>query len=599
MPSLVPRSKLSFKVPGATGDACYFDPVIVEQRGVLVAGGPSAVSVFLIGDRSRLWYTIAARVCIYGFSATPGALYVQDGPVLSGWNLTEHRCFAAVNLVTEERWAPVDDDDETEPPESLYDLPAEAARLQGELLTARSRHIAAAAPGNRIATPESVWLKDLPGAAMLVFSAPAVREIQFDAGSGRIFSLCMDGVTIALTDQLEVANKLANESLPLRAELAMAEVRQGGGEVLCYLYYVAGDGSISALDGTTDLRRQPTRWASKGAPVPGRVLPLRSCDGLLFGGGILGADFFVLELNPLLPPRCTMHGAWKSYDIAVPEKLALVSDGTVTRLICYDKDARQRDRWRERRAPATCHGIFWTGTGERSDPPSARLTIETDLSPATENADLGFRVLLANPIDSEAPELTSQYPPPVTLLDTSSLAGSASTVPRPGTLLARPVVAQHALYCVVRTMDAGAVKDRVLVYSIAPIASSVAAAAAAQLEKNRLAAKPIVLQVNWVFEKRGIGGSERSQPSPFSDHDVLIIVNDKAASRVEERRLRTDGRGQIRLDSSMAGIEAGPSGNNRLSERFNAGTIEMTMATLTSAQLNVVQFTWWEYHGKA
>jgi hypothetical protein len=116
-------------VPGASANAHYYDPIVVDQRGALIAGGPQAISVFSIADRGRLWYTIRAQSWIGGFTATNGSVFVQDGPVLAGWSLFESRCFAAVNLVTGRRWTPdeVEEDEEPQidPPAWLYELPAE------------------------------------------------------------------------------------------------------------------------------------------------------------------------------------------------------------------------------------------------------------------------------------------------------------------------------------------------------------------------------------------------------------------------------------------------------------------------------------------
>lgn len=602
MAALKPRWKIAFPASSSGGDAQFFDPVIVDQRGVLITGNSAAVSVLLISDRPGVWYTVKARVAIYGFSATPGALYVQDGPVLSGWALTEHRCFAAVNLVTEQRWAPDPDEEaQIEPPESLYDLPPETAKLQGDLLTARSRHLQPEASGGSVSAPDSEWLKEVPGAERLVFSAPAVREIQFEGGSGRIFSLCMDGVAIALTEELEVAGKRRNEIAPLRAELAMAEVEQRGGEVLCWLYYIGTDGSIVALDATTDLKLLPSRWASKGAPAAAKVLPLRYQDGLLFGGGILGADFFVLELDPSRPPQCTVAappGGWKRYEIAAADKLVILTDGASSRLIAYGKEVKQRDRWGQRSPAVESHAVFWTGTGRAASPPSTPLTLEVDKARASGAADIGFRVVLANTVDTEIePRFTPQYPPPACTLYANALEGPAAE-PAPVTaILCKPVVMRNVLYCVARF--ANPAKDMLLAYSIAPIQAQVAAQAAAELQKNTAEAKPIWLQINYI-EDYEVGQGERRERAgrhperAYANRDVLVIVEPPGVSYQApqgERVVRTNARGQLPIETSMAGYGIRVSENFRKSIMFCESVGEIVGKHLERQGLNFIRFT--------
>jgi hypothetical protein len=595
MPPLVPRWKIPFSTLGAPQGTQLFDPVIVEERGVLVCGGPLAVSVFLISDRQRLWYTVKAHASIAGFAASAGALYVQDGVVLSGWHLTEQRCFAAVNLVTEEHWAPESDDDEQKvPPDSLYDLPAAAQQLQSALLSARQRHWVALGSGNgdEIASSESALASTLSETEKLVYSAPAVRDHQFEGGSGRVFSLCMNGVIVALTEDLEVASKLTHENSPLRPELAMAELPQSGGSVLCHLYYVGKDGGIVAIDGTSGLERLAARWASKGTPVAAKVLPLRYVDGLLFGGGVLGEDFFALELDPALPPRLKINapeGGWKSYEISVSEKLVLVTNGKVSRLIAYDAGAKQRDRWGERRSSTDGYSIFWRGTGQEGPKPSPKLTIEADILPVGSSQDVSFRVLPANTVDSEDPAFTSTYPPPASELSNGALAGTGGTFAHVGFLRSRPVVMQHALYCVVRSTNSltDTAPDLLVAYSIAPILSDVSASAEQVLERNRVAAKPLRLQVNAIMSERPKNrGPRRVGPSPYDKGPVAIVVTPPGG----DRTVRPGGNGIVMLDHTLSGAQVQVSGGMRGPRDSRVG--EITSTRLEVGRLNSIQFTY-------
>jgi hypothetical protein len=600
MTNLTPRWKdgISLKMSAAPAGEKLFDPVAVEQRGVLIAGGPLALAVFTIGDRQRLWYNVKARVWITAFTATAGALYVQDGPVLSGWHLTEERCFAAVNLVTDERWAPESDDDEqTEPPDELYELPADSAVLQNKLLTARTTLASASLLANSSAFPEvEKNLAEATAAAdSLIFSAPAVRDRQFEGGSGRIFSLGMDGQIVALTDDLEISGKFTHENHPIRPDLAMAELPQPGGKVLCYLYYVGKDGAIVAMDGTDGLKKHPAGWQSTGQPVGSKVLPLQYHDGLLFGGGILGADFFVMTLDPAAPPRLTAAGpseGWRTYQIATADKLVLLSNGTVSRLVSYDSAAKERDRWGERRVPRLTYSTLWPGTGSEGVKPSPKLAIEVDAVAPDGSEDVGFNVLLANTVDSVDPRCTSTYPPPASVLLNGSLGGKGTELPKIGQIRCRPLVVQHALYCVARPGKSGPSEtpDMLVAYSIAPVMTSVADAAEAALQTLRIAAQPLRVRVNRITDykfRRPDHSPKRKGPSPAPNLRLLMVVTPPGS----ERSVQTDGNASANFDTALAGAEVKVSSKMTDGNTRWVSTDEITSAKLEAGKVNSIQFT--------
>ncbi|HEY4317320.1 MAG TPA: hypothetical protein VGN04_06945 [Herbaspirillum sp.] len=94
--TLIPKFEpLRFQQECAPPGTPLFDPMLVSERALLVAGGPLAVGVFRVHERPRAWYTVKAQVLIAGFCVSAGSLYVQDGPVLSGWDLTMGECFGA------------------------------------------------------------------------------------------------------------------------------------------------------------------------------------------------------------------------------------------------------------------------------------------------------------------------------------------------------------------------------------------------------------------------------------------------------------------------------------------------------------------------
>jgi hypothetical protein len=600
MPPISPRWKAVLAVPGASSSAPYYDPVVVDQRGALIAGGPQALSVFSIGERGRLWYTIRAQSWISGFTATNGSVLVQDGPVLANWSLFEPRCVSAVNLVTSRRWTPAEveegADPQIDPPAWLYELPAEEARLHHAIVSARAQEAMLRTPGGGTAAlVESALFAHLPGADRLIFSAPAVREMQVDGAGGRVFSLCMTGMTTSLTDDLEVIGSLTDETAPLRAELTMAELPQPGGKVLCYLYYVGRDGSIVALDVSGELKRLPARWVSKGTPTAAKVLPLRYRDGQLFGGGILGADFFVTPIDPAKPPSCAVNGpttGWTGYEIASADKLALLSGSDGTHLIAYGGGVNLRSRWGERKPPTASQSLFWSGSGQEGSPATPKLTLETEITAATIDsvAQIRFRVLLANTVDTEVdPRFTPGYPPDASVLYNDTLLGTAG---RPRSLVCKPAVFRQALYCLVRCEDPA--KDVLFAYSIGSIQSDVAAQAKTILQRNTADSKPIRLQINHIVDYTGRDRSGRQPEAEFRNGRVLVIWEPPGVNYnppAGERWVQTDGRGQIVFESTMAGygIRVSPNFASSLSKCYRVD--EIVGRRLERVGLNFIRFT--------
>jgi hypothetical protein len=572
MTTLTPlKAPIALKTPSALQAERFFDPVVVEQRGVIVVGGPASLAVLLIGTQHRIWFSIKAHVRITGFTVSGGALYVQDGPVLSGWHLTEHRCFGAVNLVTEAFWPEKREDDEEdaeiEPPGDLYELSVGPKRLSSAALAAGEQPI---------------------------FSAPMVRESQIGSASGRIFSLSAEGETVAVTDNLQVAGRFTHTKRPLRAELAMAELPQPSGNVLCYLYYVSDDGGIVALDGTTGLKPLTAQWPSSGTPVAEKVLPLRYREALLFGGGILGADFFAMTLDPAAPRRFTVPGppdGWRSYEFSPADKLVLLSNGLVSRLISYDPAAKQRDRWRERRTARSKYSAFWRPTGADGESSSPKLIFEVDAVAAAERQNVEFSVLVSNTIDSTDLQYTSAYPPPAIELETGALAGTTTAFPSVGQLRCRPVIVQQTLYCIVRPAKTApdASPDMLAAFAVAPLRTSVAAAADAALERLRNAAQPLRIKVDriWTFT---VPRRPKYGPVPAVNTALRMIVTPPGGARTE-RTMQTDGAGLVNFDTALAGAEVMVSPDMTDPGTQWVTTLDCTAARLEFGVVRTIQFT--------
>jgi hypothetical protein len=551
------KNPIAFEVPCGPPGSYIFDPVAVDDVGILVAGGPLALALFSIGDRPRLSFTIKARAWITGFSVRAGSVYVQDGPVLSAWHIVEKRCYAAVNLITETRWLPADDDPQTEPPADVYNLPRAPAALQDALLTSRHQRAAASLLQSSVDAPPANLVLDKAesAAAAIVFTAPAVRSRQFAGGSNRIFTLGMDGLMIALTSDLEITEKFKHSVEPalwpsqpeLPLPLAMAELPQPGGKVLCYLYYAGRDGGIVATDGTGSLTVL-TGWQAKRSRA--NHLPLQSYDGLLFGGGPLAIDFFVMEVDPAAPPRVTVpasRSSWQAYDVSLTDKLALVSNLGESRLVSYDAAAKQPNRWGGivgTGIPLKPYVIFWPGTGkDRPDNPP-KLVLFVGRVPLDGRVSPGFAIALANTVDSVDPNFTSNYPPPVSMLVSGELKGTGVKLPRIERMRTRPMIMQNALYCVVsgNPSRADTTPEMLISYNLAAIREEVTPQAQAALEELRLAAQPIRLKV--IEYRNGTG------PGTYIPYRNMTVTAQVTGG--ERFKVDLDGEGIGKIDSSLA-----------------------------------------------
>ncbi|HEY4317321.1 MAG TPA: hypothetical protein VGN04_06950, partial [Herbaspirillum sp.] len=144
--------------------------------------------------------------------------------------------------------------------------------------------------------------------------------------------------------------------------------------------------------------------ASSARQPANRVLPLRYRDGLLMGGGILGADFFAMPLDPnkgfvFTVPAPRQDRGWRSCDIAPREQILLLSDGFNSRMVAYGAGVKQRDRWGLRAGMTQSNAIFWPQPATDTAQPGPLLALETDIAAAVAApGEIGFRVLLANTV---------------------------------------------------------------------------------------------------------------------------------------------------------------------------------------------------------
>ncbi len=460
-----------------------FAPVLAQSGSMLVAGGPRAIAIFALQDRPAVLKTLTTRRGdgIAGFCVNHSELYFQDGPVLVAYSLTDERVYAAHNLSTHQTWSP-EAGETAGPPDEFYVYSNDDAPLRAKLTAARNRlawatvleefekdGAAGIVPANAAETADRVrGLLEIEGTAehvvaetradfertvksvsKVVYSAPVVRKQQSEGSAGAmLFALGLDGTVYAMDIGLRSVTAVNRDIAPLRAELALGEWKEGSSAYSCSLYYVTEEGGIAVLDATKPDLDQRKGWTGKGKPNADKVLPL-SCHGKqLMGGGILGADFFVTDVDPSSPLSQTVAApskGWASYEVDHDKKLVLLSDGTRTRLHAYGVNVVQRDRWRVRDNARPVHVAFLP-TGER-DAPLAVLEIDAFQS---SNTPLGVRGLLANTIDVTPAFHPASYPPPAIVLDTGVIKNWENDKFPIRWIRHRPLVNRGHLYCMVR-----------------------------------------------------------------------------------------------------------------------------------------------------
>lgn len=537
-----------------------FEPVLVHGVGLLVAGGPQGLCLFDVGDRPGVQAKIAKRSWIDGFAVHGTSLYVQDGPVLIRYDILKAKPYAAINLVTGESWPGADEEDDPgELPDRLFELNAADTVLQNALHHARRAHGTLLGSGSQAAALSLKALETATrNAERISFSKPVVRSRQVDGRRLRgVFSLRMDGKLHATDNALQETETFA-ACAPLRAELVMAEMPQPNGQVRCLLHYISTSASIVAIDATGDMKLLPD-WPARGIFDTAKVLPLRFVDGYLMGGGILGHDFFAMKPDPSLPPALTVQGpdgGWRQYDVAITDKLVVLSDGCGSRLVSYDPAAGTRDRWGLRAENPQAHSLFWTDTGSDGVVAGPRLLIEAGIVAANGAAPIALRAVLANTVDSPGNGLFADFPPPSTTLDTASLEPGnfpwSSKMAPLAFLPCRPLVSQQTLYCIYRSTPPA---DASGTYALAAFVLSgwlgkLLPVANHKLDEIRQNAKRSQVQVTWSVTTFYMLSQTESTDGPHAFGNTTFKILPQQGDPFE---ITTDGSGLFTLGGEYAG----------------------------------------------
>lgn len=469
--------------PSAFSAACaqpgetLFDPVLFDGGSMIIAGGPRRLGIFYTRGGKPLWeLPCKTEHGIAGFCLFEGTIYVQDGPVLSAWHGLEQKMFAARNLSTGVTW----DGEDTPLSEDFYDYSKDDADAATQLLAVHNRHSWATllADLSPLRDERAITLaRDIrqsfgfsgqdaslvkagadaaldqvkKSAAKIVFSAPVSRQHRRAGSSGNIiFTLGMNGTLYALDSRLrQVARVTRGADLPLRPQLAIGEPPADNGAHLCRLYYMTVSGGITVLDGISSDLGQLAGWTGSPPPDLNKVLPLQYHDGVLMGGGMLGADFFTADIRH--PGQLTYTVAapdqrgWTSYHPDTRSQLVVLSNGNASRLFAYGANVLARDRWGLRQSAAPVR-LAITAVPPEAGP--ALWMIETEVG-ASGGAQPRWRALFVNTVDT--PQPNPMYRPSQVELASGTL--NAHTVGKPvsyGWIRNRPLVNETDIFCVIR-----------------------------------------------------------------------------------------------------------------------------------------------------
>jgi hypothetical protein len=455
-----------------------FQPLMVKENAVVVAGGPSALFLVKVTQVPYLLNTIEARVHISGFAAHGDEVYMQDGPVLSGWSLKTGRAIAAINLLDpSRRWAA----GRGEPDWAwLHTLPEQARGRQDALRRARRvlewvqllEAAEAALTGRRVpdylvgdALAEMVAdLRELAGArrdrardefaecaraaAGLVFSPPVVRSEQVGAkGAALVFALGRDG-TLHPLDSTLTSMRTARMDRAVRPSLAMAELETDahGDEHACRLFYVTEDGTVRLIDGDALPPKSLAEWPGRGPASAEPGVRPRLESGLVWGSAAQGSGIFALPFDPpgaasrvALP----LDGGWQWLELRPDFQLALASGGGGARLMAYGKGVTIVDRWPERPPQAPYFATFLPQA--EGTPPRPLLVLEVDRE--ARSTGVAYRLLVANTVDSAY--RSEFFPPPPAVLVEGVLEGWGQRA-APAVVRTQPSVSRQDAYVVAR-----------------------------------------------------------------------------------------------------------------------------------------------------
>lgn len=510
---LVPSQ--AFDLPSFAGQPPT-ELAVDDGTGVVVVS--NSQQILVVGFQSRIGtpLQIAAKSRFSGFALTRDSLFVQDGPVLSRWDLPSRKRLAAVNLVT-----------------------GEATGFAKDGVTAEAVLAVCGSP-----TPAA---GDLPQ-----YSAPVVRAHELGSVAvGMVFALSSTGTIYALDYSLSLKPREVSFEPPMAPMLALAEVPHSDNDAHdldCRLFYPIAGGGIREIDASSIPLKALEKWS--GQATGAGMLPLRFVGGRLWSAGMLGPELSALPLpaptaGQSFPPPA---GRWRDYEVSTDDHLVCASCNSLSTQLSFGASEHVA-RWGNRPVGAPVCSLFVPAAGDAA-PDAPRFVIEVDAAAPAAGGSTGFRLLLSYAIHEPDPSLGFPAPVPLASGHLTSKAGVAG-------LRTRPVLVRDGLYAVVASGpgDPGSV----VCYSLSSLLSSVADAA--KLERAQVASYPnrVGLQFrlhtyHWKAAPHGsIGLAMWQSDDPIANHPLTLSIGGNPPI---SQHVYTDDNGQAWLDPSFSGKTA-------------------------------------------
>ena len=453
-----------------------FQPLLVPANGVVIAGGSRALFIVSVHEIQQLLVEIPAQVHIAGFAVHSGELYVQDGPVLSRWSLTDGNCLSAINLIhpSSRSWSGGRDEPDWS---QLHTLDGELRWHQVRLQGARRRVEwlnlleQCEAENTRAPSPElqrligklsdvvgpnrvraRVELEELStAAAAVIFSAPVVRTQQVGAKARAIvFVIARDGMTHAFDARLQQkGSKRFDRSV--RPSLAMGEWETDAhsDDFAARLYYLKEDGGVRMLDANSLPLNSVGEWPSQGATTLTPGVRPRVEAGMFWGSGAQGSGIFALPADsPGAASRLQLPlpTDWRWLEIYERESLALVSSEMHSQLISFAPGTVVVDRFGGEPKRAAFFTTFLRPEKERP-----LLVLEVSRESDTGDAGVAYRLVVANTVDQPAPRHPS-YPPSPVQIAAGVLEGNPPEA-APKYVRTQPWISREDAYLVARDVS--------------------------------------------------------------------------------------------------------------------------------------------------
>jgi len=461
-----------------------FQPYLIKNEAVVVAGGPSALFLIAVTQPPEFALTIPAHARISGFATHAGMLYVQDGPVLSRWNIADCNCVAAINLLApKQRYSRTTSEPDWE---ALHRLPAAEEAKQTTLRRARrkmewlrmleavEKQLATSYPPrtqdetarlNQLATD----MRELVGgdrnalrnefaaaqatAAAHIISTPVVRENQLGGKAGAmVFVVGRDGKIHPLDKQLAHMGTAAFDR-SVRPSLAIAEFNEGRtDEFACRLYYVTEAGTVRCVDGDALPPKSLHEWPSKGPASLEPGVRARFEGNLVWGNNAQNTGIFAVPFDrPGAASRVNVaiSEEWRWLEIRPDHSLAIVATDTSCRLVSYAPDPRLADRFAVQPGRAPYFSSFLPQVAGLHP----LLVAEFERDAAFADHGVMFRLLVANDADVDIPaspeSYASFYPPRPTAVLQEELEGEGAVGP-PVRIRTQPSISRQDAYLMAR-----------------------------------------------------------------------------------------------------------------------------------------------------